>query len=113
METHPTADLLTWFDDLIDHLIELESWSPSELVTKLTEEAGELSEQVLVATGRKQKVFDEPIEGEVADVINCAIAIHVRILMDQGCTSDEIKSRLYDGIFVKNNKYISALAAQR
>ena len=103
------ATLPEVLDNLIDNLIIYETWSLSQLGLKLAEETGELAEHIFVADGLKDKELDEPMECEVADVINCAIAVLVRKMVLEGAEPDEIKARLMSGIQTKNAKYLRLL----
>lgn len=108
-KTNELAALPEMLDELIDNLIIYETWSLSQLGLKLAEETGELAEHIFVADGLKDKELDEPMECEVADVINCAIAVLVRKMVLEGAKSDEIKARLMSGVQTKNAKYLRLL----
>jgi NTP pyrophosphatase (non-canonical NTP hydrolase) len=103
------ASLPEMLNELIDELIIYETWSLAQLGLKLAEETGELAEHIFVADGLKNKELDEPMECEVADVINCAIAVLVRKMVLEGAGPDEIKQRLMSGIETKNKKYLRLL----
>jgi hypothetical protein len=67
---------------LIKRMIELGRRDPKPLANmtlKVAEEAGELAEAVNFHEGfLAHKQMKEPLEGEVADVINCAIGVLVK-----------------------------------
>lgn len=74
---------------------------------KLMEEVGELSEQVLVLQGHIKKPVKEPIEGEVADVINCVLSVLVKAYPEKNVY--EIFSLLTSAMAVKNQKWLEGL----
>ena len=67
---------------IFPRLIEMSRRDPlplANMMVKLTEESGELAEAVNFHEGYlPNKTMKEPLEGEVADVINCAVAVLVK-----------------------------------
>lgn len=106
-------DALDYFDSLIDLVYDQEDWEPLALMAKLSEETGELAEAALVNEGAIKKELKEDIDGEVSDVINCAVAVGVKVLMKRGVARREIKSQIYDSLFIKLEKYKDNLSKLR
>jgi NTP pyrophosphatase (non-canonical NTP hydrolase) len=74
---------------------------------KLTEETGELAEATLVEMGLLSKKLKEPIEGEVADVIQCAFSILVKLNPEK--SDKEIIALLVEQLNKKTAKWENAL----
>ena len=82
---------------------------PLEAMTlKLTEEVGEVAEQVNVMCGHIKKDLKEPIEGEVADVLNCVLAILFKAYPEHSIY--EILGKLNMAMEAKNKKWANSLA---
>ena len=81
-------------------------WSAAEAMVKLNEETGELAEAVLVTGGRNQhKTLKEPLVGEVADVIICAV--HVMSKAYPSVSARGLSLMLEDAIATKQAKWIA------
>ena len=78
------------------------------MMLKVFEEGGELAEAVNIHTGAiKHKTTKEPLVGEVADVIQCAIAVLVRATPD--LTDVARLQLLTDWLAKKTDKWESIL----
>lgn len=77
------------------------------MTTHLMQEVGELAECVEVHEGHRDKALKEPIEGEVADVVQCAIAILARVY--PGLTGDALLGVLAKSLNLKNAKWEAAM----
>ena len=89
-------------EDAIDQVFDLAKTESKDIKTqfiKLTEEVGELANEVLVASGdnRSEKGDADGIAGECCDVAQCAISIFVK----NGGTKEEFFERLG----LKNSKW--------
>jgi NTP pyrophosphatase (non-canonical NTP hydrolase) len=73
------------------------------MLSQLMQEVGELAEAVSVQEGYSTKTLQEPLAGEVADVVQCAISILARCTPD---LTDEARSALLaNEIFKKTKKW--------
>jgi NTP pyrophosphatase (non-canonical NTP hydrolase) len=99
-------------DELIDLIYDNETWTPLALNAKLGEEVGELAEHVLVNEQLINKPLNEQIECEVADVINCALAVGIVSLRYMGIDKAHVKMRLYEGMVAKAAKYEKAVSTK-
>jgi NTP pyrophosphatase (non-canonical NTP hydrolase) len=94
------------------HLAERDPKSLSAMVMKLMEEVGELAEATNHKLGNlPHKEMKEPIEGEVADVINCAITVLVKAYPEE--QDWEIYERLYNQLIRKADKWANVIKALR
>ena len=100
-------------DDLIDMIYDHEPWAPLPLLAKLGEECGELSEHVLVNEQLIKKDLKERIEGETADVINCALGVAISSMRLMGIQKEYVKFRLYEGMITKTTKYRTGLGLEQ
>lgn len=100
-------------DELIDMIYDHEKWAPLPLLAKLGEECGELSEHVLVNEQLIKKNLKEQIEGEAADVINCALGVAIVSMRLMGIQKEYVKFRLFEGMITKNAKYKSYLGLEQ
>lgn len=103
--------------DVIDGIYEiyeitLQEHKPLEAIgLKLTEEVGELAEQINVLQGHlKHKVLKEPIEAEIADVLNCTLCILFKAYPDLNVF--EILSKLAKAMADKNGKWQRAISTK-
>lgn len=93
--------------DLIYLVRHHETMPATALSAKLSEEVGELSEHALLADGycsHKAPLAEDP-EGEAADVINCALAIVIRIHIDNGHSDSQIATLIMHDLKSKLTKY--------
>ena len=78
---------------------------------KLSEETGELAEAVLHVEGfSPHKKMKEPIEGEVADVVICALDILMEAYPEDSV--EESKERLFKALDLKSLKWVKIVEAQ-
>lgn len=73
------------------------------IMNHLTQEVGELAEAVEVAEGFSTKVLKEPLVGEVADVIQCALSVLAKAT--KGMSNDERMDLLSEHLSLKTNKW--------
>ena len=94
-------------NDIILKIIHLGKTDPKVLVAltlKLMEEVGELAEAVNHALGNlPHKEMKEPLSGEVADVILCAIAVMCKAYPDM--TEGDIFEELNRQLITKTSKW--------
>jgi hypothetical protein len=75
---------------------------------KLFEEGGELAEAINHKIGNlPHKTMKEPLVGEVADVINCALSIYVKAY--PGFTTEQLYVMLCAQLHLKSNKWASII----
>lgn len=93
--------------DITKRMIMLANQDPKPLMSmglKIAEELGELSEAINFIKGYlPHKQLKEPLEGEVADVINCAITILVKAYPEK--SQEEIYSLLQEQLSKKADKW--------
>lgn len=78
---------------------------------KLTEEVGELAEQVNYQYGYLAKIPDEPLINEVADVIGCALAVLVKFKNQS--TPEQIADKLAEALRFKGRKWERIIQNQK
>ena len=104
-----TQDPNSYITQLVDLVYNHETMTPSLLNNKLSEETGELSEQVLFHAGHNQhkyeKLINQKLSDEVGDILNCALAIAVKHLQDQGLNQQQIEAQIIESMFTKLKKY--------
>jgi NTP pyrophosphatase (non-canonical NTP hydrolase) len=97
----------------IGRLADPVQWTPSDVLAKLGEEAGELSRAVQIKRGKlpsKTQPDGEEFR-ECADVINCAIDAVSQVNRD--LTPEEIIARLQLAMIEKNAKWKGILLKER
>jgi NTP pyrophosphatase (non-canonical NTP hydrolase) len=81
------------------------------ITLKLMEEVGELAEAVNHKLGNlPHKTMKEPLEGEVADIINCAIAVLVKAYPE--LSEEQIYDMLRFQSVKKTNKWVEVISAR-
>ena len=86
-----------------------DKFDPLLMALKLAEETGELAEATLAAAGYKPgKVMKEPMEGEAADVILCAIAVITKAYPNDSV--DEIVDRIAAQMTLKTDKWLKKIS---
>jgi NTP pyrophosphatase (non-canonical NTP hydrolase) len=99
---------------IFSRLIEMSRRDPlplANMMVKLNEESGELAEAVNFHEGYlPNKTMKEPLDGEVADVINCAVAVLVKA---RGSLSDaELLALLEAALLRKADKWELGIQAR-
>ena len=89
--------------------VDPEKWTPSDVLAKLLEEAGELSTAIQIKRGKMpSKTQDDGEEiDECADVINCAIDAISQV--NRELSTDEIINKLMNSLIKKNMKWASRI----
>lgn len=70
------------FENVFETIVTLTPLEPKTVfgvMNHLMQEVGELAEAVAVHEGVSNKTLSEPLSGEVADVVNCALAVLIRL----------------------------------
>jgi hypothetical protein len=102
-------------NDAINYAFDVANEDPIPLMGQfacLTAEVGELAEQVNSAAGYlSHKKFDEPLAGEVADVILAAIGVYTKAYPE--ATKEELAKSLRANILTKSTKWHQIALSQR
>jgi NTP pyrophosphatase (non-canonical NTP hydrolase) len=92
---------------VFDHLrrtSNMSTWSPTDRLAKAMEELGEVSTAVMILTGKlKHKKLDEPLVGEVADVMICLLDVLFSMHKDE--SNEELEEMLVQALFRKSGKW--------
>jgi NTP pyrophosphatase (non-canonical NTP hydrolase) len=97
--------------DIYDISLLRETKSLEAIGLKLTEEVGEVAEQINVICGNINKDLKEPIEGEIADLLNCALCILFKAYPEHNVY--EILAKLNMSMEAKNKKWVSNLTSTK
>ena len=81
------------------------------ITLKLMEEVGELAEAVNHKLGNlPHKTMKEPLEGEVADIINCAIAVLVKAYPES--SPEDVYAMLGFQLVKKTKKWVEVISTR-
>ena len=76
------------------------------LLAKLFEEGGETAEATLHCLGYlPHKTMKEPLVGEIADVILCAVALYARLSQEEGFSTETISDDILASLETKMSKW--------